>query len=121
MKELLEQAELLEREKKFDQAAEIWRQVAAAGGQNLAAAGGPPLTEIQKRHAGAHFQAGNFDQAIDILNSLPGSAENAEILGLLTRAYLEKEQFEQAVKVGRRAIEIEPEAVQTNACSAVPI
>jgi tetratricopeptide (TPR) repeat protein len=112
VKELLEQAESLEREKKFDEAAEVWKQLADAGEQQLAASGCPPLVEVQMRQAGAHYQAGQASTAIGILEPLRLQAENAELLRLLARAYLDTERFQDAVEAAGRALALDPDSVQ---------
>jgi tetratricopeptide (TPR) repeat protein len=103
-------AEQLEREGKFDEAAEAWAALAAQAEGNPSSPSGH-AAELQRRRAKILVDMGSADEAIAVLDQLLTNNENSALFSLLARAYLEVRRHQDAIDAARRAIELDSEAV----------
>lgn len=111
LKDLLDQVEVLESEKRFLEMVEVLNQIISAAESERVATECPPLTELRQRQAGAYYRAGEYDEAIDILERLRHQGETAELLSLLAPVYLEAGRFQDVVETGHRVLAIDPYAI----------
>jgi len=106
-KELFDNAIEAESQNKFAEAVEAWKALLGLPLDALRAARCPDRRSLEMSLAGAHFQCGETTEAITIFEGLRGD-DDVDVLKLLARAYLDADRLEDAIEVGTRALELDP-------------